>query len=155
MLDQEQFQDARALVRRYAAEVREQAPPRIDEVPRTRSSDTVVLTILVVVAIVVGGVEAAVLLRPGTDATMLPPDAAVLQVEAEPCMRRMTAISRAIEAHLQEHGAVPRTLADLAGSLSEPAVEPHSGRPYAYVPDGLSYSLSCPDPGGHPASGGG
>lgn len=152
-MDDAHWHDVRALARQYADEVRRQAPPSVDEVPRTRSTEAVVLTILMVVAVLVGGVETAVLLRAGTEAGLPQPDPVVLAIESEPCMSRMTAIARAVDAHIEAHGAPPQTLNDLAaGALSEPLVEPYSNKSYLYKPDGQAYSLECPEPHRHPAS---
>ncbi|MCK6553050.1 hypothetical protein L6Q96_00460 [Candidatus Binatia bacterium] len=143
-------QDVRALARQFADEVRLQGPPRVDEVPRTRRTETVVLAILLPIALLVGGVEVAVLMRASTGGALPSPDPEVLRIESEPCMRRMASIGRAVEAYIEEHGTAPRTLGDLpAGALSEPAVEPRSGRPYEYKPDGNGYTLDCPNVGGH------
>jgi hypothetical protein len=90
-------------------------------------------------------------LRSSSAGDLLPPPAVVIaSFDQNPCAQRMARIIRAVSAYSARHGAPPDTLAQLIpGFLSEPAVDPVSGRQYGYERKGEAVVLVCPHPEGH------
>jgi hypothetical protein len=61
----------------------------------------------------------------------------------------MTRLIDAVAAYTEQRGAPPDTLAQLTpGFLSEPAVDPVTGKPYEYTRNGEAVTLVCPSSDG-------
>jgi hypothetical protein len=61
--------------------------------------------------------------------------------------RRATRLILALEAWKLQHGSLPKTLDELVGTcLERIPVEPYSGKPFRYFPDGPKFSFQTNNP---------
>jgi hypothetical protein len=147
--------DSQRLARQLVEQLRHDIGKPVEKVPRTRSVRYVYWSMGIFVALVLGGLEIAVLLEPGPSVALHPSVDTVMSFESDACAQRQQAIVRAIRDYTRDHGEAPKDLGALGPTyLAAAPVDPLSGEPYRYQRQGGGAAIACPNPELHklPAS---
>lgn len=139
--------DSQDLARRLVEELRQDIGKPVEKVPYTRSARYLYWSAGIFVALVLGGLEIAVLLEPGPSAGLHTSADTIMSFTNDACAQRQQAIARAIADYRRDHGEAPKDLSALGPMYHvPPAIDPLSGRPYRYVREGKGASIVCPNP---------
>jgi hypothetical protein len=125
----------------------------VEEGPKTRSRREVWWLIAVLVGLMIGAAEVAILAGAGAsrEATAAPQEI-VRAIASNYCFERMRAIGDALGSYRDKTGEFPRALADLRPDHVAFAPTDPSGAPYGYAVRDGSFSLTCPNPRLHAPS---
>ncbi len=145
--------DSQSLARQLVEQLRHDIGKPVEKVPRTRSVRYVYWSLGMFVALVLGGLEVAVLLEPGPSVALHPSVDTVMSFKSDACAQRQQAIVRAITDYTRDHGEAPKDLGALGPTyLAPPPVDPLSGQPYRYLRQGGGAAIACPNPELHKLS---
>lgn len=116
--------------------------------PRPFSLFVIIGTIIVFVQ--VGIVLADYLMRTGTETSVIWSGMMQTRYERDVCTQNLHYVSTRIQEYKKTHdGALPPDLEAIGIEAGSVLFCPSSGKPYSYVVDGSSFTISCPSPEEH------
>lgn len=137
--------DIDARVAALASAFEQRVPLVIEEAPQTVKRRTVYWIIGGLCALVIGSVEAAILLNEPAPETATASVETISVLDTDPCAQRLTTILAAVDAYAAARGTLPPNLEVLHPEfLAFPPIDPQAKAPYGYAVADEGITLTCP-----------